>query len=165
MERFLIWLRLPPAVDAEPVRHGRWILRNVISMPYKIAHECSCCREWGYFATFEKNYCPNCGAKMDGKECVPRKCGTCSNDGWDMPQCRECNEENGFKIHRFSSILFSAFCNPMRREADRAAELLPHGSYRREFCALLQGAWRAIRSRCWKARIRPRGCPEQRGIR
>ena len=45
-------------------------------------------------------FCPGCGAKMDGKECVPRKCGTCSNDGWDMPQCRECNEENGFKWYK-----------------------------------------------------------------
>lgn len=25
------------------------------------------------------------------------KCPSCENNGWDMPQCRECNPENGFK--------------------------------------------------------------------
>lgn len=24
-------------------------------------------------------------------------CGHCGNYGWDMPQCRECNSENGYK--------------------------------------------------------------------
>ncbi len=24
-------------------------------------------------------------------------CQNCGNYGWDMPQCRECNSENGFK--------------------------------------------------------------------
>lgn len=24
-------------------------------------------------------------------------CGHCGNYGWDMPQCRDCNSENGYK--------------------------------------------------------------------
>ena len=54
-----------PAVDAEPVRHGRWIpmeLNRSIGMFVGVG--CSLC-------SFEKigsayKYCPSCGAKMDG---------------------------------------------------------------------------------------------------
>lgn len=57
-----------PAADVEPVRHGRWI-------EYPVAHyyKCSECR---YTVPYRKaalmsgkrqyNYCPSCGAKMDG---------------------------------------------------------------------------------------------------
>ena len=51
-----------PAVDAVPVVHGRWlrILRG--------NYECSVCRCIPYYASSIStlNYCPNCGAKMDG---------------------------------------------------------------------------------------------------
>ena len=51
------------AVEAEPVRRGRWIIQDVPSWavtPYK----CSVCGE----EIFEEDYkyCPNCGARMDG---------------------------------------------------------------------------------------------------
>ena len=88
-----------PAVDAEPVRHGRW-LKLAYDPAWTKCSECGCNWELGMVENCNMTYCPNCGAKMDGKECVPRKCGTCSNDGWDMPQCRECNEENGFKWYK-----------------------------------------------------------------
>ena len=45
-----------PAVDAAPVRHGRWEDRGSLSC------RCSCC---GCKSNAEYNYCPNCGAKMD----------------------------------------------------------------------------------------------------
>lgn len=46
-----------PAVDAEPVRHGRWIPKT-----YSIS-VCSVC-EQSHFAHVESwNFCPNCGAK------------------------------------------------------------------------------------------------------
>ena len=51
------------AVDAEPVRHGEW--ENYPSHSYR---RCSICKmEWEKprFNT-RSNYCPNCGAKMDG---------------------------------------------------------------------------------------------------
>ena len=54
-----------PAVDAEPVRHGRW--REVAEGEGGHLMECSVCKEW-LFHNFDyvSNYCPNCGAKMDG---------------------------------------------------------------------------------------------------
>lgn len=56
-----------PAVDAEPVRHGRWIQFKA-APPY---HYCSYCKSTNKM-TMSCNkyvllkYCPNCGAKMDG---------------------------------------------------------------------------------------------------
>jgi hypothetical protein len=49
-----------PTIEAEPVKHGRWL-------PHKItaSSKCSLCRR--VFAD-ETPYCPNCGAKMDGGE-------------------------------------------------------------------------------------------------
>lgn len=57
-----------PAVDAEPVRHGRWI--QIITAPSY--HYCSYCKSI-HKMTMSCNkyvllkYCPNCGAKMDGE--------------------------------------------------------------------------------------------------
>jgi hypothetical protein len=55
-----------PTVDAEPVRHGRWI--NVIGDDYK----CSICKAaiWARKANpiSEYKYCWSCGAKMYGGE-------------------------------------------------------------------------------------------------
>lgn len=57
-------LRNIPAVDAEPVRHGRWILNKHYG-----DYECSVCGEGNFrawdFREHTMNYCPNCGAKMD----------------------------------------------------------------------------------------------------
>ena len=54
-------------VDAEPVRHGKWILeREPDGTPY--CFHCSVCdddfRHTGIKTKYK--YCPNCGAKMDG---------------------------------------------------------------------------------------------------
>ena len=59
-------LREAPTIDVAPVRHGRWV-----SVPHKLARVCSVCnRDEPYkFADIDAdvyNYCPNCGAKMDG---------------------------------------------------------------------------------------------------
>lgn len=51
-----------PAVDAEPVRHGKWL------EPYKNdIWDCYRCSECG--AAFDRTtkYCSNCGAKMDAE--------------------------------------------------------------------------------------------------
>ena len=53
--------------DVAPVRHGRWI-----SVPHKLARVCSVCnRDEPYkFADIDADvydYCPSCGAKMDGE--------------------------------------------------------------------------------------------------
>lgn len=50
-----------PAVDAEPVRHGRWVYHDDDMMPYKSCSLCGC----EAFDLHGANYCPNCGAKMD----------------------------------------------------------------------------------------------------
>lgn len=49
--------------ETAPVVHGRWI------NPYmnRYGHPCHCCSVCGFKASYQdKNYCPNCGAKMDG---------------------------------------------------------------------------------------------------
>ena len=48
----------------EPVRHGHWV-RPFIN---KYGHPCHCCSECGFEASQQdKNYCPDCGAKMEVK--------------------------------------------------------------------------------------------------
>lgn len=58
-----------PTIEAEPVRHGRWIMtryattskrgRNISNKKYE-------CSECGYQNGRKKsNHCPNCGARMD----------------------------------------------------------------------------------------------------
>ena len=48
-----------PSADVAPVRHGRWIECN-----YGLTFECSECKYPTEYSL--TNYCPNCGAKMDG---------------------------------------------------------------------------------------------------
>lgn len=55
-------INIVPAVDAEPVRHGRWIYRNESVFP---DYACSLCGCTSIFVADAK-YCPVCGAKMDG---------------------------------------------------------------------------------------------------
>lgn len=51
-------LRVSPTIDAEPVRHGRWLVDGLTGMSF-----CSECTDYAVEA--DTNYCPNCGAKMD----------------------------------------------------------------------------------------------------
>ena len=57
-----------PTIEAEPVRHGKWEdsddLEYFITFPYR----CSVC---GTAGGLKFNYCPNCGAKMDGEKHEP----------------------------------------------------------------------------------------------
>lgn len=56
-------IRKAPTIEAETVRHGRWI------HDYNNLYGCSECMERETMSPKKlKPYCPNCGAKMDGGE-------------------------------------------------------------------------------------------------
>lgn len=54
-----------PAADVAPVRHGHWINENFYT-------HCSACGKTAMYDKYEQevesDYCPHCGAKMDGDE-------------------------------------------------------------------------------------------------
>ena len=54
-------VQMEPAVDAEPVVHGRWVISPGCLWPIG---DCSVCGEQ-HIGTNSAKYCPNCGAKMD----------------------------------------------------------------------------------------------------
>ena len=51
-------------IEAEPVRHGRWVAETERMGTYSHCSECGC-RCQGYTPNY--NYCPNCGADMRGE--------------------------------------------------------------------------------------------------
>ena len=66
-------VQMAPAVEAEPVHHGRWEIVIVsTSNPYEseIEEKCSLCGRFvqRYGTQPQDNYCPYCGAKMDLEE-------------------------------------------------------------------------------------------------
>jgi hypothetical protein len=60
-------MKTAPTVDAVPVRHGRWIYHIDDLFPAESTQECDQCHEEQPL-TCDDNYCPNCGARMDGKD-------------------------------------------------------------------------------------------------
>lgn len=62
---FIVIPKDSPAADVAPVVHGEWITTDGISR----------CSECGYIPAYDSTiddlfyspYCPNCGAKMDGR--------------------------------------------------------------------------------------------------
>ena len=60
-----------PAVDAVPVVHGRWMVTD--AYPHNVyCSECYKTFAQTHWAVWEdgslpRNFCPNCGAKMDGE--------------------------------------------------------------------------------------------------
>ena len=59
-------IRNAPTIEAEPVKHGKWI-----KMHSKEGEESTwCCSECSYPVSIwmiKENYCPNCGSRMDGE--------------------------------------------------------------------------------------------------
>lgn len=61
-----------PTVDAEPVRHGHWIMKKTAADAlYTVCSHCNASVKYNdEYGTVVMNlnganYCPNCGAKMD----------------------------------------------------------------------------------------------------
>ena len=56
-----------PTIEAEPVKHGKWIETHIIYNNYGFT--CSnceeLCNEYHAIDNGEYDYCPYCGAKMD----------------------------------------------------------------------------------------------------
>ena len=75
---FLCMLNQAPTADVVEVRHGEWLPYDYDEEEYQDVEEsynwrCSICQDdISYLDMVERdllpNYCPNCGAKMDGKE-------------------------------------------------------------------------------------------------
>ena len=55
-----------PAADVAPVRHGRWIEKEKYT--FGVMYDCSICDDRILDNGHSWNYCPNCGARMDGAE-------------------------------------------------------------------------------------------------
>lgn len=62
----LRYIESMPTVDAVEVVHGRWEPREDVKgfVCCSVCHDCNIYDEWPDGKKW--NYCPNCGAKMDG---------------------------------------------------------------------------------------------------
>lgn len=52
-----------PAADVVPVVYGRWVTHYRSGTPVAEGYVSTCCDMWN---NRKSDYCPNCGAKMDG---------------------------------------------------------------------------------------------------
>lgn len=57
-------IKRQPTADVVEVRHGEYYNTRFTDGAF-YQEQCSICGEWTY--EYGKNYCPNCGAKMDGE--------------------------------------------------------------------------------------------------
>lgn len=55
-----------PAADVAPVVHGRWIEQEKYT--FGVMYDCSICGNRILDNGHSWNYCPNCGARMDGDD-------------------------------------------------------------------------------------------------
>lgn len=67
-DSFIRFVERQPTVDAVEVRHGEWEIIEQEDFIYKFC-KCSVCGAECFFEEDDKlyNYCPHCGAKMDGE--------------------------------------------------------------------------------------------------
>lgn len=56
MTHGIFYAHIAPTIDAEPVKRGKWIEEH-----------CSECGQYVYHGD-ARNYCPNCGARMDERK-------------------------------------------------------------------------------------------------
>lgn len=70
IETVLEYAQNLPRVDAEPIRHGKygWVGMDMLAGTRSFYYgTCSECKERINFAYEHKNYCPNCGAKLENQ--------------------------------------------------------------------------------------------------
>ena len=64
VEEIFAAIQAAPAEDVEPVRRGRWVMRDNDYIDDCKCSECGCVeyfnKGWKHF-----DYCPNCGARME----------------------------------------------------------------------------------------------------
>lgn len=68
LARFLDWLDDQPTADVREVVHGEWIVEEaevggVSGIAVATSYICSICSTMN---EYQDNFCPNCGARMDG---------------------------------------------------------------------------------------------------
>ena len=62
-EEFAEYLYELPIADVAPVVYGRWVTHYRSGTPVAEGYVSTCCDMWN---NRKSDYCPNCGAKMDG---------------------------------------------------------------------------------------------------
>lgn len=65
VSRLLDKLQKVPAADVAQVVHGRWVTHYRSGTTVAEGYVSTCCDMWN---NRKSDYCPNCGAKMDGGE-------------------------------------------------------------------------------------------------
>ena len=55
-----------PSADVRPVRHGRWMKSYADHEAFGVRPFFRYCSECHEATVHQYNYCPNCGARMDG---------------------------------------------------------------------------------------------------
>lgn len=71
MTHALFYTNIAPTVEAEPVRHGKWIRTGLTNIYGGTVIECDRCHDrvvTSPIAIKNERYCRNCGAKMDEAE-------------------------------------------------------------------------------------------------
>ena len=58
------YIEIIPVADVAKVRHGRWVEKEKYT--FGIMYDCSLCENRILDSGHPWNYCPNCGAKMEG---------------------------------------------------------------------------------------------------
>ena len=59
-KKVMAWINSAPTIEAEPVKHGRWIDDTYCSNCNGFSEDSE-----GYIIMSYSDYCPHCGTKMD----------------------------------------------------------------------------------------------------
>ena len=99
-----------PTVDTEPVRHGEWVL--VTRCVRGAKYEFICCSECELIANHgETQYCPKCGAKMDGKVIILP-----TVDTMEVIRCKDCKYFGNIGEIYFDYAYPTCFCKHYKWE-------------------------------------------------